>query len=386
MTPRSGTLVIRWPFRGGWILATSARERVLLVGAGHPHLHVVTCAPALRAAGTDLIVLAPVDFHYSGLASAVAAGAQPPEAARIDVAALCRRHGVEHRVGRFATIDPEQRTIGTEDGGTLGYDRVSFNLGSVVAPGGMRLDPDVPAVKPFERLSVFVDRLDELDASATPRRPVRISIVGGGPSGLELAGQLAARLRTRGLIRLLERDERPGAGLPVGARRRSVRRLMERNVEIRVRSHVEQVAADHLVVNGQRQDHDLAMVATGLSAPPTVLEAGLGDARGIPVRATLQHVDHDEVYAVGDTAYFTPGPLPRLGVYGVRQGPVLVASLLAARTGAPLPPFEPQREALRIVDLGAGRALAARGRWWTEGRGSLLLKRRIDERWLARYR
>ena len=374
------------PSRGGRILATSARERVLLVGAGHPHLHVVTRAAALRAGGVDLVVLAPVDFHYSGLATAVATGALSPEAARIDVAALCRQHEVEHRVGRFASIDAAQRTVATEDGGELAYDRVSFNLGSVVAPGGIHLDPDVAAVKPFDRLSAFARRLDALDAAATPQHPVRISIVGGGPSGLELAGHLSARLRTRGLIQLLERDERPGAGLPVGARRRAVRRLVERNVEVRVRSRVEQVEADHLVVNGHRQDHDLAVIATGLSAPPTVVTAGLGDARGIPVRATLQHVDHDEVYAVGDAAYFTPGPLPRLGVYGVRQGPVLVASLLAARSGAPLPRFEPQREALRIVDLGAGRALAARGRWWAEGRGPLLLKRRIDERWLARYR
>lgn len=356
------------------------------MGAGHTHLHVVMSAEPLRAAGVDLLVLAPVDFHYSGLASAVASGARPADAARIDVAALCRRHGVEHRVGRFATIDLGQRRVTTEDGGVLAYDRISFNLGSVVAPGGLHVDPEVPAVKPFDRLSAFARRLDALDAAASPQHPVRISIVGAGPSGLELAGHLSARLRTRGLLQLLERDERPGAGLPVGARRRAVRRLVERNVEIRVRSHVEQVTTDHLVVNGRRQDHDLAVVATGLSAPPTVVTAGLGDARGIPVRATLQHVDHDEVYAVGDAAYFTPGPLPRLGVYGVRQGPVLVASLLAARSGAPLPRFEPQRRALRIVDLGAGRALAARGRWWTEGRGPLLLKRRIDQRWLARYR
>ena len=42
-------------------------------------------------------------------------------------------------------------------------------------------------------------------------------------------------------------------------------------------------------------------------------------------------------------------------------------------------------EAARGHDLGDGRGLAVRGRWWWEGRAALWLKRRKDRRWLARY-
>jgi NADH dehydrogenase FAD-containing subunit len=113
---------------------------------------------------------------------------------------------------------------------------------------------------------------------------------------------------------------------------------------------------------------------------------GLGDARGVPVTATLQHPDHADVHAVGDCARFLPQPLPRIGVHGVRQGPVLLASLLARARGAELPSYEPQREALAVLDLGDGVGLAVRGRWWWQGRAALLLKRWIDRRWLRQYR
>ncbi len=93
-------------------------------------------------------------------------------------------------------------------------------------------------------------------------------------------------------------------------------------------------------------------------------ELGLSDENGVPVRATLQHVDRDEAYAVGDCARFLPGPLPRIGVHGVRQGPVLKRILLARLRGECLPVYQPQRRALSILDLGDGVGLAVRGRWW----------------------
>ena len=72
-------------------------------------------------------------------------------------------------------------------------------------------------------------------------------------------------------------------------------------------------------------------------------------------------------------------------MHGVRQGPVLQASLLARVSGDPLPPYAPQTRALSVLDLGEGLGLAARGRrWWLE-RSALMLKRWIDRRWLRQY-
>jgi NADH dehydrogenase FAD-containing subunit len=172
----------------------------------------------------------------------------------------------------------------------------------------------------------------------------------------------------------------------VGARHRLQQVLWRRHVRIAGAALVRAVAPDHLLLDGQRHDHDVVVVATGLAPVPLATTAGLGDTRGIPVRATLQHIDHDDVYAVGDAAHFTPSPLPKVGVHGVRQGPVLERSPLAQRAGRPLPTYRPRQHVLQILDLGGGTALATRGRWWAEGPLMRRLKLAIDHHWLARYR
>jgi len=148
---------------------------------------------------------------------------------------------------------------------------------------------------------------------------------------------------------------------------------------------VHEIAQRQLVGDDTEMSHDVALLAIGLTAPPLLAELGLGDGRGVPVRATLQHADRDEIYAVGDCARFLPAPLPRIGVHGVRQGPVLHRSLLARVRGEPLPVYKPPRRALSILDLGDGIGLAVRGRWWWYGAGPLRLKRYIDRRWLKAY-
>lgn len=356
--------------------------RALLVGAGHPHLHVLANAKALRAAGVELTLLAPASFSYSGMASAVGTGALPPAAGHLDVESLAARHQVVHHVGRMVDIEVARREVEADDGRRLRYDLVSLNLGSTVSTPGIAVDDEVPAVKPFERLAGL---RRWLETSGRPD-PARVHVIGGGPTGLEVAGHLALRLGRAGQVHLFDRDDRPGRPMPLGARQRSLRRLVERGVVVHSAQTVHQVRRDHLVVGEDTHPHDIAVVATGLGAPEVVTATGLGDHRGIPVDATLVHVEHDTVYAVGDCARFLPRELPRIGVHGVRQGPVLVASLRAQAAGAPLPVFTPQREALQILDLGDGSAIAWRGQWWAEGRSALLLKRGIDRRWLARYR
>lgn len=364
------------------------RPRLLLVGAGHAHLHLIDRAAEL-APHYDLVLVAPRWFHYSGTASAVATGDLPASAGRVDVAALAARRGVRHLLGRVADLDPAARTARTDDGTELTFDVVSLNLGSVVAPSpvDVRTDPtaDPPAEVGTERATaavVPVKPLTDLPAvGAAARVGARVTVVGGGSSALELAAHAAAAGARVTLV-----ADALGAELPRGARRRLRRVLAGRRVEVREGTTATAVGTGEvLLADGSRVPHDLVVLATGLSAPPEVERWGLGDARGVPVGATLVHPDHPHVLAAGDCARFLPGPLPRVGVHGVRQGPVLLAGLLARARGSQPPAYEPPRRWLAVLDLGGGRGLGVRGRWWSEGRVALRLKRRIDRRWLARY-
>lgn len=354
---------------------------LLLVGAGHGHLHALTRAPELASAGYRVHLLAPPFFDYSGVASATAAGTLPGDVGRVDVRALAAASGVTFHEGTLASLDTDRRVATSSEGEHLPYDVLSLNIGSVVAPGGIRVDPGVVRVKPLGALAELDVRLRALDHAGTA-----VTVVGGGATGLELSAHLAVRPDVA-RVRLVESGPRVGDDLPPGARRRLERLLVDRGVEVHTGCAVREIRAQVLICeDGTEIEHDVALLATGLSAPPLLVEWGLGGALGVPVRATLQHRDHDEIYAVGDCADFLPGSLPRIGVHGVRQGPVLVDSLLARVRGEGLPTYEPQRRALAILDLGAGVGLAVRGRWWWYGATALHLKRAIDRRWLRRYR
>lgn len=354
---------------------------VLLVGAGHAHLYVLKRAAELAAAGYRVQLLAPRYFDYSDVASARAAGVLACNAGRIDVRALAGASGVEFRQGTLVGLDQEARIAVTSDDARLAYDALSFNIGSVVAPVGLDVHPSVLRVKPLSNLA-------DLDARIrSAKHPgATVTVVGGGASGMELAANLAAR-RDVVQVRLLESGPTIGSGLPEQARRRVVRLLTTRGVAVHTGCAARQVGEREVICGeGTRVPHDVALLAAGLTGLPLLAELGLGDAGGVPVRKTLQHVDRDEIYAVGDCAYFLPAPLPRIGVHGVRQGPVLHASLLARVRAEPLPAYEPQRRALSILDLGGGVGLAVHGRWWWYGAGALRLKRHIDRRWLRLYR
>lgn len=351
---------------------------LLLVGAGHAHLHLIARAGDLVAAGYRVRVLAPAIFDYSGVASATAAGSLAPADGRIDVRALCDRHPVELVEARLADLDVPGRRATTSSGETLDYDVLSLNIGSVVVAPGLRADDDVLRVKPLSDLAELSARLE-----AAPRATV--TVIGGGSTGLELAAHLSVRPGVDH-VRLIEASRKIGTDLPDGARRRLGRLLAHRGVEVLTSTAVREVTGRDVVLDRGTLPHDVALLATGLAAPPLVTQVGLGDADGVPVTETLQHVDHPEVYAGGDCAHFTPQPLPRVGVHGVRQGPVLLESLLARTRGDALPTYTPPARALAVLDLGDGVALAVRGRWWWYGASALWLKRRIDRRWLETYR
>lgn len=361
---------------------------VVLVGAGHGHLHVVDRASQLRAHGIEVTLIAPREFRYSGLISPVATGVVPRTAGLVDVAALARRAGVTHLDARVVEVDLAAPRLRTDDGRSLGYSAVSWNIGSVSATGAMEVADEVVVTKPLTDLAHLPERLDDLrrERDRGGRGP-RIGIVGAGATAMELAGNLAVQTPEATLV-VHGRGERPlaGPGFPVAARRRALRRLSDRGVSFAMGQPVTTVTARSITAGGREHAYDLTLLATGLTAPPQLAGWGLGGVDGIPVGATLQHPEHPEVFAIGDCSHFLPRPLPMLGVYGVRAAPVLLAGLIALHTGAPQPTYQPQQRALQVLELGAGRGLAVRGRWWSEGYAALRLKRAIDHRWLARYR
>lgn len=355
--------------------------KLLLVGAGHTHLHLITRADEFRAVGIHLTVLADPHFAYSGMGSAVAGGAVGPAANRIDVTALTARHGVDHVLGRAASLDLGTRTVTTAAGDTLATDLLSLNVGSDAATHDIDIGADVLAVKPLIGLAALPAMVDALP-------PVgEVAIVGGGASAAEIAANLAHRIGRPGVVQVWSRTMLPVPDVAPDVQSRIADHLDGLGVVWHGGVTVAAVGAGTVsTVGGQRGRADVAVLAAGLRPSRTIAALGLADHTGhLPTDEHLTHPDHDWVFGAGDAARFLPRPLPQIGVFGVRAGPVLAEVLLARAQGRPPTAFEPQEAFLAIFDL-ATTGVAMHGDRTVFSRPSLALKRLIDRRWLALYR
>ncbi len=77
------------------------------------------------------------------------------------------------------------------------------------------------------------------------------------------------------------------------------------------------------------------------------------------VNRFLQSTTHPEIFGGGDCIYFQKSPMDKVGVYAVRENPVLFHNLLAGMEGGNLQPFDPGGNYLLIFNLGDGEGGAA---------------------------
>ncbi len=103
------------------------------------------------------------------------------------------------------------------------------------------------------------------------------------------------------------------------------------------------------------------------------------------VNAFLQSVTHPEIFGAGDGICFGEECLPRIGVFAVRQGPVLQRNLLAFLRSEALEEFKPQKNYLLILNLGDGTGLLTYGSWTLRGRWAFWFKDWLDRRFLRRF-
>ena len=364
-------------------------RRVVLVGAGHAHLHLLRRAAEFARRGFGLTVIAPDDFWYSGAATGVLGGHYPPEFERIDIAAVLAGSGATLVRGRLSGLDLESRQLLVDGGCAIPFDVVSLNLGSAppMLPGNHRSSFDVKPVVNLHRLRMALDAWHRERPGDRPR----IAVVGGGMTGVEIAAnldRLASRMYASFAIGLYT-SGRVLRELPVAAAEGVVRALQRRGVDIVAHSRVLTVD-DRCVTLADSRTHraDFVVNATGLEPAHVTRALGLpidGDG-ALVVDASLASTGSSIVFAAGDCIAFRGVALPRVGVYAVRQAPILLHNLLATLEGRPLLRFEPQRHFLAIMNLGDGTGLAVRAGYRWRGRLAWRLKNAIDEKFLAEYR
>jgi NADH dehydrogenase FAD-containing subunit len=178
-------------------------------------------------------------------------------------------------------------------------------------------------------------------------------------------------------------------GSPGRAQREVLRFLRSRSVNVMLGSPLAGVRDRSAVLGGgERLEFDGLVSVFGVQpndvfGPSGLLTAGDGS---LWVNRHLQSVSDPRIFGGGDSVAYRGEPLPRLGVFAVRQGPVLFHNLRAALAGERLREYRPQRRYLYILNLGDGTGLMIYGGFVARSRWAWRLKDRIEWRFVEEFR
>jgi NADH dehydrogenase FAD-containing subunit len=363
-------------------------KHLVLVGGGHAHMTVMVNLRDYIERGHQVTLIGPSAYHYySGMGPGLLGGSYRPQDVRFHIKKMAEDRGAVFVQDTVARIDPDKKILILASGGKIAYDVVSCNTGSTVpADEGRVAGRNVFTVKPIENLIKVRQLIQAGLGSQTPR----LIVVGGGAAALELTGNLWRLVQQTGSEAAITvcggRDFL--ASMPTKAQRYARKSLAARNIEIIEGAHVNRLKEGLAILKDHREvAFDLALLAWGIQPSHLFRESGLptGADGGLLVNGYLQSVAYPEIFGGGDCISFDKRPLDKVGVYAVRQNPILHHNLRAALEDRSLQAFQPQEVYLLIYNLGNHTGIFFHGNWVLKGRLIFYLKDYIDRKFMRKF-
>jgi demethylphylloquinone reductase len=264
---------------------------------------------------------------------------------------LLQNTGVRFCQSIVSEIDIDQQRVHLQNSQEIPYDRLILALG-----GETPLDLVSGASShayPFRSVADaynLEERLRVLEES--PADKIRVAIVGGGYSGVELACKLADRLGKRGRFRLVELSDQILRTSPEFNREAATKALEARGVFIDLETKVESITQDSISLDYKNQVDtipvDLVIWTVGTRVSPVVKNLALKqNQRGqITTTPTLQVIDHPEIFALGDLAdsHDIEGQqVPATAQAAFQQADYTAWNIWATLSDRPLLPFRYQQ-------------------------------------------
>lgn len=236
------------------------------------------------------------------------------------------------------------------NGETLAYDRLVLAMGGEtpmdLVPGAAEYAIPFRTVEDAHRLQ---DRFRELETSDVEK--IRVAIIGGGYSGVELACKVADRLGDRGRVRLVERADDILMTSAEFNRQAAREALSKRGVWLDLETTVENITENSLTLNFRDQSDelpvDVVLWTVGTRVVPFLesLDLPRNDRHQIQVEPTLRVIDHPDIFALGDLADCKDASgqqVPNTAQSALQAADYAGWNLWASLTNRPLLPFHYQ--------------------------------------------
>ncbi|MGX7896026.1 NAD(P)/FAD-dependent oxidoreductase [Tsuneonella sp. HG222] len=356
------------------------KTQIVVVGGGAGGLELVRMLGARYGREKhDIILVEKNRTHiWKPLLHEVAAGSLDANLDEVGYRSHCHRWGYRFFLGALESLDRQNRQIVLapmldDDGSevvarhTIRYDYLVLAIGSVtndfgtpgVAENCLFLDDRAGADRFRNLLLNHCLRVSRaMSSNPAADAHVRIAIIGGGATGVELAAELynsAAALKHYGLevfdesrlqITLLEAGPRILPALPETLAAAAKGELEALGVKVCTGVAVtEAIPRTVLTKDGKRIEADLIVWAAGVKAAPFLAELGLETNRTnqVVVRSTLQSLSDERIFAIGDcssyTASGTDRPVPPRAQAAHQMASRVSDNLSRLMDGRPLKPF-----------------------------------------------
>lgn len=295
---------------------------------------------------------------------------------------LRRQRNISVLLADVRAIDPTARRITLNDGSTFDYDYAIVATGASHAYfGHEEWEPYAPGLKTLEdalevrrRILLAFERAERETQPERQQELLTFVIVGGGPTGVELAGTLAEIARqtlrdefraidtSRTSIVLVEAGPTILPAFPAKLRDAARRSLQRLGVEVREGIAVTHIDASGVELGSTRLNAGTVLWAAGVAASPVVrtLGAPLDRAGRVLVNPDLSIPGHPEVFVVGDAASFlhqTGKPLPGVAQVAMQSAAQAARNVLRLIERQPTRAFEyHDKGSLAIVSRGSAIA------------------------------
>lgn len=265
-------------------------------------------------------------------------------------AELLEDTGIRFYQANVTGIDLEAQQVQLGDRPELAYNQLVLAIGGKtpvdLVPGAKDYALPFRTLKDAYRLNERLRFLEQSD-----RDKIRVAVVGGGYSGVELACKLGDRLGERGRIRLIDRGTEILRSVPEFNRKTAQKALQDRQIWLDLETTIESVGSEtlSLMYKGQVDTIPVDVVLWAVGTQVSDLARALPLARTeeglLEIEPTLQTRDRAEVFALGDLADCRDAsgkPVPATAQSALQQADYCAWNLWASLAGRPLLPFRYQ--------------------------------------------
>jgi NADH dehydrogenase len=376
----------------------TAKSRIVIVGGGFGGL---SAARALKEADASILLIDKQNHHlFQPLLYQVATAALSPADIAWPIRRILRRQrNARVLMATVTGVDTQSRQVLMGDSAEP-YDYLILASGATHsyfghdewAPYAPGLKQIVDATHLRRKILMAFECAEAVNDADRRQKFLTFVVVGGGPTGVEMAGAmselarkaLAADFRRIDLktarVILIEAGPRLLASFPESLSEYALRALNKLGVEVRLAVPVTRCDADGVETASGRIDAATVIWAAGVAASPVAHWLGIAADRAgrIAVNADLSVPGHDGVYVVGDAALYTHaagGALPGVAPVAKQEG-VYVGKLIASRiAGRAPPPAFRYTDAGQLATIGRRAAVVDFGRirfrgglaWWFWG-------------------